>query len=78
MELIYIYKLIGENNLFGDIAEQTLKNRGIKDIERFLNPSKDDEIHYSNLKNMSKAVKMFEKHKGDTSEFAVIVDSDAD
>lgn len=59
-------------------VETVLENRGIKDKERFLNPSKQDEIHYSKLKNIDKAVKMFDRHKGDTSEFAIVVDSDAD
>lgn len=74
-----MYKLNSKGNgLLFDILGTTLANRNIKDVERFLNPSQMDEIHYSNLKNMDKAVKMFHKHKGNTSEFAVVVDSDAD
>lgn len=61
-----------------DILGTTLANRSIKDIERFLDPSRDDEIHYSNLKNMDKAVKMFSKHRGSTSEFTILIDSDCD
>jgi single-stranded-DNA-specific exonuclease len=59
-----------------DILGTVLENRGIKDVERFLKPSASDIIHYSKLNNIDKAVGMFEKHKGDTSEFTVLVDSD--
>lgn len=76
--MIKIYKVIGRNVIFGDILQQTLENRGIRDIERFLAPSKLDEIPYQQLKSIDKAVTMFEKHRGSTSEFTILVDSDAD
>lgn len=75
--MVIIYKLKGTNNTFQPI-QTVLENRGIKDIERFLSPSKEDVIHYSKLKNMDKAVKSFDTHKGSTSEFAIVVDSDGD
>lgn len=43
-------------------VDTVLENRGIKDKERFLNPSKEDEIHYSNLKNISEAVELLNDH----------------
>lgn len=61
-----------------DILGTVAENRGIKDIEKFLKPSPSDVIHYGKLKNMDLAVRMIEKHKGDTSEFAIVVDSDVD
>lgn len=75
--MVRIYKVIGRNSLF-DILGTTLENRGIEDTDRFLNPSQEDEIHYSNLKNMDRAVEMFDKHKKNGSKAAVIVDNDAD
>lgn len=75
--MIFIYKIIGENNLF-DVLGTVLKNRGIEDKERFLNPSKEDVIHYNKLKNIEKAVELFNKHRGGGSAIAVIVDSDCD
>ena len=55
-----------------------LKNRGITDTKRFLNPTKNDLNHYSKLKNIDKAVKLFDKHIKKGSEIAVLVDSDPD
>lgn len=72
------YKAIGENNIMGDLVSQVLNNRGIKDKERFLNPSIEDVIHYSNLKNMERAVELFDKHQDNGSTVDVLVDSDAD
>lgn len=74
-----IYKLIkdSDNSLF-DIVGTVTKNRGIKDIEKFLKPSKEDEIPYYKLKNMSKAVELFNKHKINSSTVSVLVDSDCD
>lgn len=74
-----IYKLIkdSDNSLF-DIVGTVTKNRGIKDIEKFLRPSKEDEIPYYKLKNMSKAVELFNKHKINSSTVSVLVDSDCD
>lgn len=77
MELIAIYKLIGDNNLFKPL-ETVLKNRGILDFEKFLNPSESDVIHYSKLKNMDKAVRLFNNHVQKNSSMLVIVDPDVD
>ncbi len=75
--MVGIYKLIGDGNIFKPL-ETVLKNRGIKDIERFLNPSKEDVIHYSKLKNINKAVELFDRHKGGGSAILVLVDPDCD
>lgn len=75
--MVDIYKLIGANSLF-DVMGTVIENRSITDKERFLKPSARDIIHHSKLKNMDKAVKVFNKHKGDTSEITVVVDSDGD
>lgn len=76
--MVFVYRLIGDNNLFGDILEQTLKNRKIKDIGRFISPSKEDEIHFSNLLNIDKAIELFDRHLKNISSIIVVIDSDAD
>lgn len=53
-------------------------NRSIQDTERFLNPSADDVIHHSKLKNMDIAVEMLDSHLEKDSEFVVVIDSDGD
>ncbi|MEB5480915.1 DHH family phosphoesterase [Shouchella clausii] len=72
------YRLIGENNIFEEPIEQILRNRGITNVDGFLNPSEEDVIHYSKLKNIDKAVKCLLNHLGKNSEIVVIVDSDPD
>ncbi|MGG0667860.1 DHH family phosphoesterase [Lederbergia citrisecunda] len=61
-----------------DILGTVLDNRGIKDAERFLKPSASDVIHYSNLKNIERAVELFIRHTGRNSTIVVLIDSDAD
>lgn len=61
-----------------DILGTVLENRNIKDVERFLKPSASDINHYSGLKNMSKAVEVFDSHMKRNSKVVVIQDSDAD
>lgn len=73
-----MYKILGSNIIFGDILQQVLENRNIKDQERFKNPSPKDIIPFRNLKNIDKAVEIFDKHKGGGSTVTVIVDSDCD
>lgn len=73
------YKLIGDNNFFTPI-ETVLRNRGIKNIEEFLNASDDPSVtnHYSKLKNIEKAVDCLMLHITNDSLIFVQVDSDAD
>lgn len=61
-----------------DILSTVAENRNIKDVERFLKPSASDVIHYSNLKNIDRAVKIFDKHNANNSKVTVLVDSDCD
>jgi len=78
MEMIEIYTLGDSSNSLLNILGTVAKNRSIEDIEKFLNPSSSDVIHYSKLKNMDLAVEMLEKHKEKDSEFVVVIDSDGD
>lgn len=75
--MVEIYKLIGSNNLFNALGT-IMENRSIQDTERFLNPSSEDVIHHSKLKNMDKAVEMLDSHLEKDSEFVVVIDSDGD
>lgn len=74
-----MYKLISNCNVFtDDILDVVCKNRGV-DKNKIMNPSIKDVIHYSNLKNIDKAVKLFKTiTKRETSEVAIVVDSDPD
>lgn len=69
------YQLVGNNNYFNPI-EAVLENRGIKDIERFLKPSKEDTHHYSKLINIHRAVNVLIKKIEEGGELFVQVDSD--
>lgn len=72
-----IYTLKGENDIFNPL-EQVLKNREIKDIQKFLNPSINDLIPYNALRNMDKAIYLLLRHIRDNSVIGVLVDPDAD
>lgn len=71
-----MYKVIGNNeinNILGTLAD----NRGIKDIEQFLEISRDNIISPYKLSNMKKAVEVFDKHKNSKEcDVTVICDSD--
>jgi len=76
-----MYKLISTADVFqkDSFIDTVIKNRGIENKERFLNPSADDLIHYSKLVNIDKAVEVFKKHiQKENPKIAIIVDSDPD
>jgi single-stranded-DNA-specific exonuclease len=73
------YKLLGENNYnsLEEIQYQIIKNRGINDVDKFLNL--DIEIpHWSKLKNIDKAVKCLNKHINNNSIIGILNDEDCD
>lgn len=73
--MIYLFS----NKLdFNEILPTVLKKRGVEDIEKYMNPSAEDEIHYSKLKNMNKAVELFKKHMNQNSRVIIVTDRDAD
>ena len=74
-----MYKLISNSNVFtDDILDVVCKNRGV-DKNKIKNPSVEDVIHYSKLKNIDKAVQLFKTiTKRESSELAIVVDSDPD
>ena len=71
------YKLIGNNNYFGDLQEEYFINRGIKDVVRFKNLYNYKTTSPYDFINMKEAIECFDKHI-DTSVIGIIVDDDAD
>lgn len=72
------YKLIGDNDYIFDPQGTILANRGIKDIDAFLNLS--DKVTYSHalLKNIDKATECLIKHIENKSKILIVVDPDVD
>lgn len=71
------YKLIGDNNINNPL-NTLLTNRGIKDINGYLNLSDDVLIPYCNLDNMDKAVETYSYHINHCSHICILVDPDVD
>lgn len=72
------YELIGSNDYFLNPIETILKNRGIEDIQSFLNVSEKNVIHWSNLENVDKAVDCLLEHVEKGSKIFIQYDSDID
>ena len=66
------------DNTCENIVYNVLKNRNIRDCNRYLNLSERDEIPYTNLKNIQEAVNLFMYHFNNKSQIAVLVDEDID
>lgn len=80
-----LYQLISNSNIAtDDLLEVVIRNRGVTDKDRFLEPKASDEIHYSKLHNMKEAVELFKsiEQKGTKENRIVnvvlIIDSDID
>lgn len=73
------YKLIeGSLNDECNVEVTILKNRGIKNINRFLAPGESDTYSYSLLDNIDEAVKCAEKHIQNKDRIHILVDCDVD
>ena len=73
------YKLIeGSLNDEYNVEATILKNRGIKNINRFLAPGESDTYSYSLLDNIDEAVKCAEKHIQNKDRIHILVDCDVD
>jgi single-stranded-DNA-specific exonuclease len=73
------YKLInGSANDINNIARTVLNNRGIHDINGFLNVNKTHCLSYELLDNIGEAVQCMVKHIENKSNIHIVVDSDAD
>jgi single-stranded-DNA-specific exonuclease len=71
------YRLIGKNNYL-DPINTILKNRGIEDIQSFLNIDEKVVIHWSKLKNIEKAAECLFSHIKNNNKIFVQVDADCD
>jgi single-stranded-DNA-specific exonuclease len=69
-------KQIGPYN--GDIISTILRNRGIEDIDSFLNPSDKDDLDPFELHNMETGVNLLISHLSSNNNISILVDSDAD
>jgi single-stranded-DNA-specific exonuclease len=72
------YKLIGDNDYLFDPKGQILENRGIEDVNYFLNLDEKVTHSYKKLKNIDKAIDCIVKHIENQSKFLIIVDPDVD
>lgn len=68
------FKQLGDYN--GNVIETILKNRGIENIDLFLNPTSNDNTILENITNIDKGIELIEKHIDD--EIIILVDSDCD
>lgn len=71
------YKLIGTND-YSNPLQTFLGNRGIEDINRYINVSEDVVIPYQNLTDIDKAVNLYRKHIENNSNITIVVDADVD
>ena len=67
-------KIIGHNNYMGDLKREFFHNRGIKDIDAFINLNDVNETHYSEFQNMDKALDLFMSHVEKGSNIGLVVD----
>ena len=65
-----------KGSILNGVMSNVLQNRGIKDIEKILNPSPPT-FNLDNIKNIEKAINMFVKHIN-TSKILIPVDTDVD
>lgn len=61
-----------------DIFNTILSDRGIEDIEHFLNPTEDDLLPLDNLQNIHKAYELLIKHIENDNHISILADVDVD
>lgn len=71
------YKLIGMND-YNNPLQTFLGNRGVEDINEYINVSEDVVIPYQNLTDIDKAVSLYCKHIENNSNITIVVDADVD
>lgn len=72
------YKLINENQNINNPIITILNNRGINDIDTYLNLNDSCLCDYWNLDNIQEGIDCLNKHIENDSKIGIIVDSDAD
>ena len=63
-------------NFNGDLVTSILHNRGIFDIEKYINPTCEDDTNIYSIPNITDVCQIIKKHIGNT--IVILVDSDAD
>lgn len=71
------YKLIGKNDT-NNIIKTVLNNRGIQNWEKYIDLINAPRDTYKNLRNIERAVEMFDKHFQSNNPIAILVDNDVD
>lgn len=71
------YKLIGTND-YDNPLQTFLGNRGVEDINEYINVSEVVVIPYQNLADIDKAVSLYCKHIENNSNITIVVDADVD
>lgn len=61
-----------------DIIDTILNNRGIKDVEHFLNPVQDDLLPLDSLKNIDKAYDIYRNAIDNNLNISILFDTDTD
>lgn len=69
-------KIIERKRLSMDLVESIMLNRGITDIERYINPTHENDTDLLTLPNIRQAIDIVSKNIG--KEILILVDSDAD
>ena len=69
-------KIIERKRLSMDLVESIMLNRGITDIERYINPTHENDTDLLTLPNIKQAMDIVSKNIG--GEIIILVDSDAD
>lgn len=72
------YKLYSTTNKSNNMIKQVLYNRGINDVDTYLNLNKSIVIDYNLLDNIKESVELFDKHYQQTNCIGIIPDSDVD
>ena len=68
------YKLIGNNDYLVDPLGTVLKNRGIENIDKFLNPDRSCLNDWRLLDNIERAVDTIIKHFENQAKIKIFVD----
>ena len=72
------YQLINPRRPGTSAIEQVLLNRGIQDVQHYLNTVDSDILSPLDLDNMKKGVELLVSHIAQKSKVFIIVDSDCD
>lgn len=78
MKKKYNIEFDGRGMFESEIIDNILINRGIEDVEHFLNPKKEDMLPLDSLKYIEDAYKLLETHINNHSKIAVLADTDTD